>query len=47
VVKGETGNRRFWPIVAGIIDLVGLARDRNQLWAEAAAAETKGGKKRG
>jgi predicted P-loop ATPase len=33
-----TGGRRYWPIVCqGMIDLEGLARDRDQLWAEAVA----------
>jgi Virulence-associated protein E/Bifunctional DNA primase/polymerase, N-terminal len=31
----DTGNRRTWPILCGVIDLKGLERDRDQLWAEA------------
>lgn len=35
-LKDESGNRRYWPVkAADVLDLVGLARDRDQLWAEA------------
>jgi predicted P-loop ATPase len=38
----SSGARRFWPVEVGAIDLEALQRDRDQLWAEAAAVEAKG-----
>ena len=36
------GNRRYLPITVGAIDLDALRKDRDQLWAEAAAIEASG-----
>jgi putative DNA primase/helicase len=41
-LRDETGNRRFWPIRCGTIDLAAIERDRGQLWAEARARYESG-----
>jgi Virulence-associated protein E-like domain/Bifunctional DNA primase/polymerase, N-terminal/Primase C terminal 2 (PriCT-2) len=38
-LKSQTGNRRFWPVECGLVNLAQLRVDRDQLWAEAVVAE--------
>lgn len=41
-LRDLTGNRRFWPVRVEGFDLEALGRDRDQIWAEAAAREAEG-----
>lgn len=34
-LKDETGGRRFWPVRSTSVDAIALAKDRDQVWAEA------------
>jgi hypothetical protein len=43
-LRDDTGNRRFWPIECGDIDIEALREDRDQLWAEARVRFERGEK---
>jgi hypothetical protein len=36
-LEDDTGGRRFWPVACKFVDVEGLKRDRDQIWAEAFA----------
>lgn len=41
-LRDETGDRRYWPVTCEKVDIAGLERDRNKLWAEALAMFNQG-----
>jgi predicted P-loop ATPase len=42
IFRDLTGNRRYWPVACGEIDLEGLHAERDQLWAEAGVRYAQG-----
>lgn len=45
IFSDVSGNRRFWPVsCGGLIDAVGIRKDRDQLWAEAKSKYDSGEK---
>lgn len=41
-LRDRTGNRRWWPFFCTFVDAEAIARDRDQLWAEARARYERG-----
>lgn len=42
IFRDLTGNRRYWPVTCGTIDMEGIYAERDQLWAEAQARYAQG-----
>lgn len=42
IFTDPTGNRRFWPVEVGKIDITSLRKEKRQLWAEAAHRYKRG-----